>query len=560
MPLLSPESLLLAIGLALAPMIPWHFSPQTVFFAEFAAAAALLAACWRPADEARHLSPLVPGVLALSALASLIWPGRAGGIGYALYFAVWALAHLCGSHSRDRDLPVTLAWGLLAGALLQSLAGLIQLAGWPSGGLVMQKVYQQAFGNVGQANHYGDLVFIGLGSLCFLYGRGKIAMPWMLALAAWLALAAAASASRSVWLYTFVFVLLGLWTLWRADDEARQAGRALLVVAVASVMAQMLVTFGHVLDVFGVTTALDRAGDAGSNGQRLYNWHAARLAIDSHPWFGIGPGSFYQASIEAMFHTDPAGYPKFAEHAHNLPLNLAAEFGVPMALLLMAALAWWALRHLLRPATAVSLWALACVGVVMAHSMVEYPLWYLYFIVPVGLCMGAADARIDTMPQVRIPPFAAGVVVIGGLFTMLWVMNDWTHVRKAYQTLAAYEPEVPRDMREIAREDLARVSKYSVLALQAESLRLQSWHPDEPGAAQIAQRCDAHWQSKPGWYMMMRCGEAYAVSGQEASLERLVRALCDGFPYHHAAATKWAEGFDAEEHAGLRIAGRACLR
>lgn len=553
------ESLILALGLALAAMIPWHYSPQTVFFAELAVAACLLPACWRPDPEGRPASRFLLGGLALAALLAAVWPGRSGGLGYTVYLAVLCLAYLCGGQNADRALPVTVAFGLLAGALLQSLAGLIQLIGWNPGGLVMQKLYQQAFGNVGQANHYGDLVCLGMASLCFLHGRGLVKLPLVLGLSAWLALAAAASASRSVWLYTFVFLMLGLWTQWRGDAAARRVGQLLLVSAILSVMAQMLVGYGHVLDVFGVTSSLERAGDAGSNGQRLYNWHAAWLAIAGHPWLGQGPGTFYKASIDAMAQTAPAGFPKFAEHAHNLPLNLAAEFGVPMAIFLCLLAASWALRHLLWPATASSVWALAVAGVIFLHSMVEYPLWYLYFIVPLGLCMGAADAETRGLRAVRVPQWCAALACVLGIAVFGWVMHDWQRVRDAYSMLAAYEPEVPQDARVLARESLAGVSSLSVFAAHAENLRLQSWRPEEGNASAIAARCDAQWAFKPAWYMMMRCGEAYAMTGNRPALDRLAQAFCDGFPYHRDRERAWAREFDARGLATTPISGRACL-
>ncbi|MEN3111350.1 Wzy polymerase domain-containing protein [Uliginosibacterium paludis] len=554
------ESLILAFGLALAAMLPWHFAPQTVFFAEYAVAVSLLAVCWRFDPAGRPISRGLLGALAFAVLAAAIWPGRTGGLGYAVYLAVLLLAYLCGAQARDRALPEMVACGLLLGALLQSLAGVIQLMGWNPGGLVMQKLYLQAFGNIGQANHYGDLVFLGLASLCFLHGRNHFSLPLTLALGAWLALAAAASASRSVWLYTVVFLALGLWASWRGDAAARQTGRALLVVAILSVMAQTLVGYGHILDVFGVTSSLDRAGDAGSNGQRLYNWHAAWLAIQQHPWLGQGPGTFYKASIDAMFATAPAGFPKFAEHAHNLPLNLAAEFGLPMAVFLCLALAVWGLRHLLRPASAHSVWALAAVGVVLSHSMVEYPLWYLYFIVPVGLCMGVADADASGLRALRVPQWCAAACFVLAVAGLGWVMQDWLRVREAHSMLSAYEPELPQDVRIRAREELAAVSRFSVFAAHAESLRLQAWRPEDGDAAGMAARCDAQWAYKPGWYMMMRCGEAYALSGNAAALDRLAVAFCDGFPYHRSREAAWAKGFDEEGLTSTRISGRACLK
>jgi len=192
--------------------------------------------------------------------------------------------------------------------------------------------------------------------------------------------------------------------------------------------------------------------------------------------------------------------------------------------------------------------------------MVEYPLWYTYFLVPMGLVMGIADAEDLHLPVLRLPRVLGVSLAVLALAVLAWVGYDWLAVRSAYSTLAAEEPETSLETRAIARAELAKVSRYSVFALHAESLQLQSWHPDEGGAAQMAARCDAHWQFKPGWYMMMRCGEAYALTARGPALKRLVVAMCDGFPAYRASLNDWAGAYDAQAKQGLRIGGRACLR
>ncbi|PLK48672.1 hypothetical protein C0V76_11480 [Uliginosibacterium sp. TH139] len=554
------------LGLAAPTMICLHHNPQSVVYAEcWVALSITLGFCVFALSQVQGLVVRLSMVLPAGGLLTLAFLAGSGpqAAGYAAYVALFLVCVLLSASACDEPdewgLVEWLATGLLACAALQSVAGLVQLANWPSAGLVMQKMYLQAFGNIGQANHYANLVFLGLGSLSFLHARRLLNGWWMIGLAAWLSLAAAASASRSVWLYTFVFAFLGAWAQWRGGDEARRAGRALLVVVLCSVVAQLLVAYGNILDVFGVTSSLERAGDAGSNGQRLYNWQAAWLAIQEHPWLGQGPGSFYKASIDSMFLTPPEKFPKFAEHAHNLPLNLAVEFGVPIALLVTGAIAWWFIRHLRRAPTPTSVWCLAVVGVIGAHSMVEYPLWYTYFLIPFGLCMGIADAEDESLRVVRIPRWVGAAISVVGLGVLTWIAHDWFAVREAYVRLGSEEPNTSMATREAARAELDRVSRFSVFALHAESLRLQSWHPDEPGAAQIAERCDAHWHYKPGWYMMMRCGEAYALTQNTASLDRLAVALCDGFSYHRPALREWAQGFDAQDLPGLKLAGRSCL-
>lgn len=563
----------IAAGLALATLITRHVHPQTVFFAEWWSAAAAIAGLLLyvvGGDDPFHRvrTSSVPFLVGVMLLVCLAWQWEMPGSGYVLYAGFFLLSYVTGGLSVAGCGVSILCSGMVICALLQSLAGLVQLLGVTLDGWVMQKMFLQAFGNIGQANHYADLIFIGLGAhvfLCAKHVRDKRILLWpALALAFWLTLAAAASASRSTLLYTFAFFVLGGLAFWRGKEDAqvRYAGKTLLLVGVFSVISQLLVTYGHILSAFDVTTALDRADDAGSNGQRLYNWGAALQTIKAHPLMGQGPATFYKASIDAMFTTPPASFPKFAENAHNLILNMAAELGLPLTILVLGGIGVWYVRKLFISRLSLNgLLALSCIATVGLHSMVEYPLWYSYFILPVGLCFGIADQDDHAGGKAWIlPAWGPTVFVVLGGFCLVWTMHDWFAVRAAYSTLAAGEPETTMAQRAAARDELATISRYSVFASQAQGLRIQSWHPDEGFPDRIAQQCDAFWQYKPAWYMMMRCAEAYAETDQSQSLERISVALCEGFLGYQQELKNWAQAYDGKHLGGLTIMGRACLR
>jgi O-antigen ligase len=293
--------------MACATMANEHASPHTVFHSEwFAAFGSLLvgyALLGQTSVRIRLGSFALVATLLL--FASLLHAtGVGANSGAPLYLALFLLCYGIGQQREPVALGPWIAKGMLLCALLQSLASVAQLAGWSLGGLIMPKIYQQAFGNIGQANHYTDLIFLGLASLCYLRVVYALGFAVFAGLAAWLCLSGAASASRGAWLYTAAFLVLGIWGLWRSRELAvRRGALALLVVAGLSILAQLLVSYGDLLAVFGITSSLARASDAGSNGQRLYDWHAAWLAIQASPWWGEGPGSFYKLSIDAMAKT-----------------------------------------------------------------------------------------------------------------------------------------------------------------------------------------------------------------------------------------------------------------
>lgn len=95
----------------------------------------------------------------------------------------------------------------------------------------------------------------------------------------------------------------------------------------------------------GASTVLDRI-DAGSNG-RVELWTSALRMVEARPWLGVGPMHY-------------SYYPsEFAAHPHNLALQIAAEWGLPAALLattlgLAAGTRW--LRHTRRVAPNKALW------------------------------------------------------------------------------------------------------------------------------------------------------------------------------------------------------------
>jgi hypothetical protein len=120
--------------------------------------------------------------------------------------------------------------------------------------------------------------------------------------------------------------------------------------------------------------------------------------IAQKPWFGWGWGELDYAHFVTLYPSE-----RFCEilgNAHNLPLHLAVELGLPFALTFWGVLVWLVLRA--KPwrepeATRQMAWAvLAAIGL---HSMLEYPLWYAPFqlaaLLAVWLLWQARSSKAD---------------------------------------------------------------------------------------------------------------------------------------------------------------------
>jgi len=198
---------------------------------------------------------------------------------------------------------------------------------------------------------------------------------------------------------------------------------------------------------------LQSAGDPSSS--RLAIWKNALSLVALHPWTGVGWGNFNFAWTFTAFPDRPRA---FFDHTHNLPLQLAVEIGLPATAAVLGLLGWglwrargaWAGRHLDDAAQLASPARAAFVMLVVlgVHSMLEYPLWYAYFLLPgawaLGLFIGSAPAAsspVTTRPWVAWLLGLCGVAMIVGAAYALW---DHRRIERIFEATPGAAPLAER--------------------------------------------------------------------------------------------------------------------
>ena len=246
----------------------------------------------------------------------------------------------------------------------------------------------QAFANLRQRNHFASLTNIGLVALLWWANRlaNTRGLRGLLFLGAAVLLAAgnAASSSRTGALQLVLVVLLCL--IWSRKGGGLLHGptRAVLLCAVVAyvVATPGLPWLAGLGSDAGIVARLNENNNACPG--RLTLWSNVLHLIAQKPWFGWGWGELDYAHFVTLY-----SGPRFCDildNAHNLPLHLAVELGIPVALGVCGTLAWLVVRA--RPwaetnSTRQLAWSvLALIGL---HSMLEYPLWYGPFQMAVGL-------------------------------------------------------------------------------------------------------------------------------------------------------------------------------
>lgn len=357
------------------------------------------------------LNPFSPGPVPQAMPLLFAW-ACSGGV--LLIFAL----NTQGGQSPWMTRVVVCAWA--AAAVLSAVIGLLQYLGASAafGVWVNHPQLGEAYGNLRQRNQFATLLGIGLWAVIWLttqaqsHADNRLAaqvpdqvrigarmkatthkswfapfgsLPALMFLAALLGAGNAASSSRTGLLQLLLTTGVALWWLRGRARHDRYAIHLVLVAALLTYgLATLLLPAWIGLDPFATGAwARLRTGDAVC-ASRLTLWRNVLHLIVQKPWLGWGWGELDYAHFITLY--PGTRFCDILDNAHNLPLHLAVELGVPVALLLCGSAAWLIWRaqpwHERNPTRQLAWGVLAVIGL---HSLLEYPLWYGPFQMAAGL-------------------------------------------------------------------------------------------------------------------------------------------------------------------------------
>lgn len=428
-------SLLLCIGW----LLPVHNRPWTAFHIDAWIALFLLIATGVVIARSRA-SVNVHGVVVLVAgLVGVIWLQRASGLvletGNAwmgtIYLLGLLLALLAGACWESRQ-PGQLADALFTAIGIAAVVSVgIQLYQWQGGDnlwlWMMIGDSSRPFANLGQSNQMGTFLLWGLLALAWGVLRGKVATALALLLAAWLLFGLALTGSRTAWI-AVVLLVAAAW-LWRRHWPQPRfpwavTGLALYFAACVAVV----ITLQQAAPTLDTVTRLQ--GEP-----RFAAWKLFADAVWQRPFFGYGWNQTLLAQGSVVLEHPPLSM--FYSYSHNLFLDLVLWCGIPLGLLVAGLLLRWMWLQIRSVRSAEHAVLVLFVLVAANHAMFEYPLYYAYILLPVGLVMGALNVRAGMRPVWQMPR---------GIFALLWLSGAVLFalvVRDYFQVEARYSAPIP---------------------------------------------------------------------------------------------------------------------
>jgi O-antigen ligase len=355
-----------------------------------------------------------------------------------------------GGHGGQHEIVRAVAYSWLFAASISTGMALIQYfgVGGPLSDWINASAVGEAYANLRQRNQFASLTVLGMASLLWLARREPGRWPALAAIV-WLAVGNAATTSRTGLLQMLLLGLLAC--VWPAP---RRRGLVLWLAGLLAYVAAALILPWLLEIVTGVAghRLWERVSAVDPCSSRMVLWSNVLHLIGQKPWLGWGWGNLDYAHYMTLY--DGPRFCDILDNAHNLPLHLAVELGVPAALLVCAGVLWAVVRA--KPwaeADPARQMAWAVLAIIAVHSLLEYPLWYGPFQIAFGLCLGllwpAAAAAHTALQRWAGAARAASLALIAGIAAACaYAAWDYHRVSQIYlppdTRAAGYEDPLPK--------------------------------------------------------------------------------------------------------------------
>ncbi len=316
----------------------------------------------------------------------------------------------------------------LAAAVLSVAMQQVQILGLDWRPLVMYMGHDgvnpiRAFANVAQPNQLALLICFGLISLWWMLQNTRFSGLLAWCLAVFLLWGLVLTQSRIAWI-----ILPGLAAFVLSHRPSQKStsfwvgvGSLLLIYVFLLISLPTIAKYlGFVAGTIG-----ERVG---GRSERTVLLQQAWTMASSHPWLGVG---WFGFGAQQVAHAANFSASIYAEHSHNLILNFAAELGIPYTVfffLTFSVFLWKTCFARGRLHNQEILFFVMLLFAVAVHSLVEFPLWYAYVLLPVGVCLGALCQLRWQSANISLSLNSFHVIAVICLSLLTWAWFDYHRV------------------------------------------------------------------------------------------------------------------------------------
>lgn len=305
---------------------------------------------------------------------------------------------------------------------LSSFIALRQWLGYADSDWEISYFGTRPYGNLAQPNLLSTLMCFGLGSLLYLYEVRHLNRLSASMIALLVLLGLVLTQSRTASIVTLVMVVV--WSFKFMGREKRLPPSYLF--AWLSLFWAGSLAFPLLSELWMLPSVSFEARIASS--ARLDIWGAVWGMIQKSPLVGFGWGQIQQVQLLYLdSHPIQGG---LLTYSHNLFLDLLLWNGWLIGCVITALMLLWAVLLFGSVRKLEHVYAVAIVGAVFVHSMVEYPHAYANFLIPAGLMLGIAERARPGRFSIAFNKWIRGGLFFASMLMLITTAQEYRYFDK----------------------------------------------------------------------------------------------------------------------------------
>ena len=282
------------------------------------------------------------------------------------------------------------------------------------------------YANLAQANHFATLLSLGLAGTAYLYQTANLGRIAACVICVTLLVCLALTQSRTPWVTLLAVIIF--WNCKSTEPKPRLSTTHL--ISWTAIYALFVLALPYISEwlFLSSTSPLTRAKSM----ERWDLWQQFWNAAWDCPIWGCGWNQVSIAQVNVSL-THPLALP--SEHSHNILLDLLLWNGVPLGPLLIILIGGWLARLAWMATSPESLFTLTCSGFIIGHGLLEYPLEYAFYLLPLGLLLGLAEAGRLSKKKINIPRWVTGAALAAGVFLFSLYWKEYRKIEEDHRLL-----------------------------------------------------------------------------------------------------------------------------
>lgn len=291
--------------------------------------------------------------------------------------------------------------------------------------------------NMAQPNHLATFLLIGLVGCGYFYEHKRFNSIVLLIISLLLLSVIALTQSRTAWI-SLLFIGIYCISAYRRNILTLNGKIIFSLFSYFMASAIFLPIFKEkVLKIETVTLAKR----ASSGYERIQIWQQAIEAIKQKPLWGYGwnQGSFAQYQT-----IDKHYFNHYLSSFHNIFLDILIWCGIPIGLTIIIVCSLIIVRMLIKSVNSTQVLLISAICVMLIHALLEYPLSYSYFLLPLGFMLGHLFYTFDSQ-TITISRNYLILIFLLGIALNVYIFKEYSHIPDNLVAAETHEMNERRD-------------------------------------------------------------------------------------------------------------------